>query len=368
MLTGRGDPAPWPARYELLDGVRGLAALVVVLHHHGVADFGHHAVMVFFAISGYCITAATIAALASGHADFGAFMARRLRRIFPPYLFALAFFTLTRVIRDAFDRGAGPPDEPLLWLQNLTMTQWMTLLVEPGPDPANNPALFVAAFWSLNYEEQFYLVMAVLLLVCRTRPARLPLALAAITVASVAWLWLTGVDSFRGLFFEYWPHFVTGGALCLVLTRAQLARWRGALALGALAVSAGCLLSLQGMAAEQSRLILEFAMIGITVATLIAVRPLSGWIAGTRGWRPIAALGAISYSLYLVHQFNLTLTSTVAAKLVGALQVAPLEVAVAVALQLLIATAFWYACERPFLNRGATPARRSAAAAVSGRS
>jgi peptidoglycan/LPS O-acetylase OafA/YrhL len=367
MLNNDDHGAPWPARYDLLDGLRGLAALVVVLHHHGVATLGHHAVMVFFVISGYCITAATSGALSSGSAGFGAFMARRLRRIFPPYILALAFFASTRVIREAFDRGAGPPDDPVAWLQNLTMTQWLSLLVQPGPDPANNPTLFVAAFWSLNYEEQFYLVMAVVLLLCRARPARLPIALAAVTAASACWLWLAGADTFRGLFVEYWPHFAAGGALCLVLTRAQFARWRGPFAIAMLAVSGGCVFALQAPSTAGERLWLEFAVIGATVAALVALRPLSGWVAGTPAWRPFAALGTISYSLYLVHQFNLTLTSTVAAKLVGGLQSPPLEVAVAVALQLLIATAFWYACERPFLNRGASRTPRAAPVAVAGR-
>lgn len=368
MTDDAGRSAPWPARYELLDGLRGLAALAVVLHHHGVAGLGHPAVMVFFVISGYCITAATVAALASGSASFGAFMARRMRRIFPPYLFALAFFALTRVIRDAFDRGAGPPDDPVAWLQNLTMTQWLSLLVQPGPDPANNPTLFVAAFWSLNYEEQFYLVMAIVLLLCRARPARFPVAIVAITTASACWLWLAGANTFRGLFVEYWPHFATGAALCLVLTQSSFARWRGAFAATMLAVSAGCVLALAGESTDRSRLFLEFAVIGATVAALVAARPLSGWISGTQAWRPIAALGTISYSLYLVHQFNLTLTGTLAAKLVGGLRSAPLEVAVAVALQLLIATVFWYGCERPYLNRGAARLPHGAPVAVAGRS
>ncbi len=49
---------PYPARYGFLDGLRGLAALCVVLAHQDVLPFGHEAVLVFFIISGYCITAA----------------------------------------------------------------------------------------------------------------------------------------------------------------------------------------------------------------------------------------------------------------------------------------------------------------------
>jgi hypothetical protein len=72
----------WPSRYELLDGLRGLAALAVVLHHLRVFDGGHFAVMVFFVISGYCITASAESCRRNG-LGFGQFMARRIKRIYP---------------------------------------------------------------------------------------------------------------------------------------------------------------------------------------------------------------------------------------------------------------------------------------------
>jgi peptidoglycan/LPS O-acetylase OafA/YrhL len=59
-------PGTWPARYALLDGLRGLACLGVVLHHLGVAPIGHYCVMVFFVVSGYCIAAAASSGLRNG--------------------------------------------------------------------------------------------------------------------------------------------------------------------------------------------------------------------------------------------------------------------------------------------------------------
>jgi peptidoglycan/LPS O-acetylase OafA/YrhL len=120
----------WPSRYELLDGLRGLAALAVVLHHLRVFDGGHFAVMVFFVISGYCITASAESCRRNG-LGFGQFMARRIKRIYPPYWLAILFFSVTRAVKAAW---GGPNDlqRPVLdWVQNLTLTQWVSNVFHP---------------------------------------------------------------------------------------------------------------------------------------------------------------------------------------------------------------------------------------------
>jgi len=131
LITDRSLAAdPWPSRYELLDGLRGLAALVVVLHHLRVFDGGHFAVMVFFVISGYCITASAESCRRNG-LGLLQFMARRITRIYPPYGFAILFFSITRIIKTAM---GGPNDlqRPILdWFQNLTLTQWVSNVFYP---------------------------------------------------------------------------------------------------------------------------------------------------------------------------------------------------------------------------------------------
>src|SRR5215471_311552 len=110
----------WPARYELLDGLRGAACLGVLLHHLRVASFGHYAVMIFFVISGYCITASARSCQKTS-VTFSEFMLRRARRIYPPYLLALLFFVATRLAKSALT-GAGSWHPSFLdLLQNLTL-------------------------------------------------------------------------------------------------------------------------------------------------------------------------------------------------------------------------------------------------------
>jgi peptidoglycan/LPS O-acetylase OafA/YrhL len=82
-------------------------------------------------------------------------------------------------------------------------------------------------------------------------------------------------------------------------------------------------------------------------------------VSGSWAWRPVAALGTISYSLYLIHQFNLTLVQeTVSHLLPHAWE--PVRMVSMLALEVLFASVFWLICERPFLNR--RPPREKAAA------
>lgn len=171
----------YESRYGMVDALRGLAALAVVLAHVHVEPgsdrmvfaHGYEAVLVFFVISGYCIAATARSSLERGFA-FRDFMWRRFRRIYPPYLFAIGFWAATRVAK-GMTGGTWDIDRPWIdWVQNVTMTQWTSLLWHPINSAAENPKLFVAAFWSLCYEEQFYLIMAGLLLLSSWFPRAVP--------------------------------------------------------------------------------------------------------------------------------------------------------------------------------------------------
>jgi peptidoglycan/LPS O-acetylase OafA/YrhL len=113
----------WPARYELLDGLRGLACIGVLLNQLRIAPIGHYAVMVFFPISGYCITAAAQSCLHRGP-SFRDYMLRRVRRIYPPYPLTFASFAATRLAKAYFSGAPAWHPSAAEWLQNLTLTQW----------------------------------------------------------------------------------------------------------------------------------------------------------------------------------------------------------------------------------------------------
>lgn len=349
------NPRVWPYRYELLDGLRGLAALTVVGTHLGVNQLGHAAVMVFFVISGYCVTAAAEACRGKG-LTVRQFMWRRLRRIYPPYFFSIVFYALTRAAKLAM----GGRDDLLRpwtdWLQNLTLTQWVSLLRHPLVDAAGNHTLFVAAYWSLDYEEQFYLVVALALVLAMSRRLPMFVSILALSALSLAWN-LVFPGTVRGLFIEYWVHFSLGAmlfyTLCVFPQRPVRMMLVGAVA-ALLAYSVSQVMPWHAPLGTAPHVWLDLAVASAFTLVLFCGRPLSERIARQPLWRPIAALGLISYSLYLVHQFNITLAMGVAGRIAphdwgGA------QIVIELAVMLLIATLFWYSCERPFLNRTLTP-------------
>jgi peptidoglycan/LPS O-acetylase OafA/YrhL len=344
--------APWPARYELLDGLRGLACIGVLLHHLGVESIGHYCVMIFFVISGYCITAAAESAIRA-RLTFKEFMRRRVRRIFPPYLAAVGLFALTRMLKHALHPSMVAWHAGLIqWLQNLTLTQWLSDLFRPVNLPGDNSTLFVAAFWSLNYEEQFYLAVAAL---AAAGILGFRAGILALMIVGMAWDVAHPGGPITGVFIEYWPHFALGSCLFFSLAGSArtFPRWLFLSATALLAIVAMCkILPWHGLTTEKTqRVYVEFSILSCVSFLLFVLRPYSESISRSPLWRPVALIGAISYSLYLIHQFNLNLVDTVVRYLLPTGAASVLRVVAMVSAHLLLATGFWYVFERPFLNR-----------------
>jgi peptidoglycan/LPS O-acetylase OafA/YrhL len=341
----------------MIDGLRGLAALVVVMNHLKILTVGHYAVMVFFVISGYCIAASAEAGRRNGM-SFGQYMRRRLRRIYPPYFLAIVFFIATRLVKIA---SGGPNDlaRPWLdWVLNLTMTQWVALLFHPVADAPQNPHLLVSAFWSLNYEDQFYLVMAAALALAAKLRVPMWQGIAVLAMAGFAWNCALPGGWITGFFLEYWVHFSLGALLFYVLCVYPYLIGRRiflafVVALGICSVAR--ILPWQPSAYLELRVYTEWIVVCGFVLFLYIARPVSAVVSRTWLWRPVAALGAISYSLYLVNQFNLNLVTTVADRLAPHAG-EPVRLSLMVALQIAVGSVFWYCCERPFLNRAARTA------------
>jgi peptidoglycan/LPS O-acetylase OafA/YrhL len=143
-----------------LDTLRALAIVLVMLHHYvlfvsrdntfgWIGDIGWVGVDLFFALSGYLIGNQIFAALRSG-SDFSLprFYARRLLRTLPNFYVVLALYFLW----PWFSHGAKLPP---LW-QFLTFTQNINL----------TPGTAFSHAWSLCIEEQFYMLLPALALLC----------------------------------------------------------------------------------------------------------------------------------------------------------------------------------------------------------
>jgi peptidoglycan/LPS O-acetylase OafA/YrhL len=79
-----------PAKHHIasLDGVRGVAVLLVLLHHHGWLKSGWLGVDLFFVLSGYLITG-ILRSSRSEVAYWQPFWIKRVTRIFPPLVAVL---------------------------------------------------------------------------------------------------------------------------------------------------------------------------------------------------------------------------------------------------------------------------------------
>jgi peptidoglycan/LPS O-acetylase OafA/YrhL len=191
-----------------------------------------------------------------------------------------------------------------------------------------------------------------------------------LAVVGLAWNWSVPGRLIYGIFIEYWMHFALGAclyfALCVFTDRRSRRIFVGAVLLMGLA-SAVRLFPWTPGTLDDSRSMVELAFLSAVTLSLFFLRPLSSRISRMALWRPIAALGAISYSLYLVHQFNLSLIATIAQRALPAQTPHFLLIIAIIGLHLALATVFWYLCERPFLGKKSVPPLALHAAAEAAR-
>ncbi|HSZ11380.1 MAG TPA: acyltransferase [Rhizomicrobium sp.] len=157
-------------KFETLDGLRGVAALGVVLFHvagplHMIARGSYLAVDLFFLMSGFVVAAAYEQRLLSGW-SVADFMIVRLKRLWPLYIlgivFGLSSFMVIPLLRP--EVGVILPHMPL------AQTVAMSLLFLPQFVAYGGPAFPLnSASWSLSVEVFGNLAYAVLARSLRTR-------------------------------------------------------------------------------------------------------------------------------------------------------------------------------------------------------
>jgi peptidoglycan/LPS O-acetylase OafA/YrhL len=373
--TGVSLPNPRTPRYQTLDLWRGLACLMIaVLHAAHCASEGAEAtnlagrkilwgiskmgagVPMFFVISGYCIAATSDSTRRRPSAPEQFFL-RRFRRIYPPF-WAIAALSLLLASALAFAGQADlvsseyaliPQPSRLSasqWLGNVTLTEtWRHHLFGDPPLKILGPS------WTLCYEEQFYAVCGLILMIA---PGRFFAGIVVVTLITLAVAPIGGT-AIEGFFFDgRWLMFAEGVAVYSVLNYWER-RPRG-VALFAILLCAVAAYR-YGVPGVSANAILRDRLWELIVSTsfgliLAVLHPWDLRTAGARTLRPLAVCGQMCYSLYLVH-WPITAVMTTAAYRAGIrgvwptlLVVAPLTLAASLGASWL----FHLVVERRFLN------------------
>lgn len=302
-----------------LDGLRGLAIVLVMLMHTGILANGFVGVDLFFALSGFLITTLLCEEWQHrGAIDLRRFYERRARRLLPALTLVVLFSALTNLF---VYRLTGWPFQTKTLTTLLFLNNWVAASGHSAPLGGLNPT------WSLAQEEQFYLVWP-LLLVWMVRHRFGPRLLCGALVVMIACLVIAApavAASIHGFDTYYSPVYRTAelllGSLAAVVWRHRLLPGRVAFSgwlpesrVGRVANrcanparSLSCLVpaclfcGLLFLTALPARTVYLSACV-LAVVLIINLMELSGArTTGVLRWRPLRRLGRISYALYLFH-------------------------------------------------------------------
>lgn len=372
MTSTVGSPQAVPsdaARVRSLDGVRGLAALVVVLHHALQIDptfarvqargsaagegplvwalthtplhvlwAGEEAVLVFFVLSGFVLTLpATRRPI-----RWRDYYPRRLLRLYVPVWGSLVLAVALQVALAARADDAVSP-----WVHDRALTDpgevWHDAALLGGTGLLNSP------LWSLRWEVFFSLALPLYLWVLHRRGGRRAWVDVAGLVVLIGVGTVTGSAALR-----YLPVFGLGVVLAFHRDRlAAAGAWldghrRPVLLWAAAAVVVATLLTARWLVAglSSSPVLLDALASAASIAGAVAVVLLAlHWAscARTLERRSLQWAGSRSFSLYLVHEPVLVAAALVIGPAWGTWPAAT----VGIALGLATATAFFRVVEAP---------------------
>lgn len=308
-----------------LDGLRGLAVLAVVLFHHRLESesfpvrselytllapsrLGYLGVHLFLVLSGFCLTHSLIGRARKGRSpSLARYFRDRWWRIAPPYYAAIAVYLIVATIQRSWGLSPVRPEAVdarqigvhLAFLHGL----WPETL-----EAINSP------FWSLSLEFQFYLTLPLLFALAERVGYRAVVAavvgLSLIFRAGIVGVVPEQLGVLNGFFLGRWAEFALGMAVASWANRRERGpAWLDAKAwpvmlagsLTFLVVGAG--LALTGWVIPVDPILgVGFALLLLSaILSADEGRPLGRWLS----WRPLTALGTVSYSIYLTHSLVL---------------------------------------------------------------
>lgn len=288
-------------RFAFVDALRGIAAFVVVLFHalegshipaleeamprwfKFLISHGNLGVAVFFVLSGFVISHSLYSERVKPSIA-GRFMLRRSIRLDPPYWFAIAV-----AIAFALLSARVVPDKiatPISLAQILAHVFYVQ-------DILGYPSINTV-FWTLCLEVQFYLLYVAALALSRNDP-NLPFqGRMTITVLGLAMLtsllWPTGTVTtglWPGSFLPLWHGFLIGVFAYW--------SWRNPALVPFFIATVGVILWFSIARGN------AFSIACAATSCLLWIAAVTGVLSTGLSWPWLQFLGAISYSLYLIH-------------------------------------------------------------------
>jgi peptidoglycan/LPS O-acetylase OafA/YrhL len=335
-----------------LDGVRGLAILLVVLYHFSMETFGGGFIGVdlFFVLSGFLITTLLLEEWQeTGSISLHAFYARRALRLLPVLIVVLLMMVVVSAMTETAPAASAMRTSALMTL--FYSANWF-LVYKAYPRGE------LSATWSLSVEEQFYIVWPVLLVLLlrmgasrRTIAAVVAVALLA-SAAARGILWVT-THSFERVMFGSDTHadgLLAGVLAALFLSWGGLPRLAGALSPlnGAALVVLGCMgiFVHYGWSGDAYMFLGGYVALNLGAVVLVVYLLVSPW-AGLRRlfeFAPLVWIGRVSYGVYLWHFAAPWLLSR------SGMAIGRGYWPAAVALTFAAAAASFYGLERPILK------------------
>ncbi|NDV86151.1 acyltransferase family protein [Aurantimonas aggregata] len=314
-----GQLRPTASRFQALDGLRGICALLVVVFHAPVSGavyessfFRHGFLFVdfFFVLSGFVIAHAFHDSLAQKRNGFD-FLRGRLFRVYPLHLFMLALFVgfelflyVTRGPGEAFQGGNGP----VALVHNLLMTHSFGVLDTMG---WNYPS------WSISAELLAYGFFA--LVVVTVPRALLPLMVLCIVSGIVVIGAAEGtIDTTVGY---GWLRCLMGFSLGVIV---RLVLWPRTDT--AVPTDQGLVWTLAELAAVVMVAVFVTALGGTSLSlaapfvfafALYVFAHEGGLVSRLLRSKPATYLGLVSYSVYLTHAFVISRVENVATVVAG---------------------------------------------------
>lgn len=316
-------------RDPALDGLRGVAILLVYLFHYGgglrsphlvvrvlgyATEAGWTGVILFFALSGFLITGSLWDSRGERRVLLN-FYARRVLRIFPLYYATMAAALVASVARGNRFGELWPVLLYSGFLQNLPgLVTTATLPVSPLP---------LYHLWSLAVEEQFYLLWPALVLLSKTRSRALQLSLWVVALSELFRI-LTHLpivppdfaSTFDPSLLTHAGTLAMGAALAFAARGSQwdlVERWAQPAFFGGIAVY--LLVSWRSQTlylGPYPQFTIGLLAVGLASAAAIPLVMRPGRTRRILSWPALRFLGRISYGFYVLHVLLAPLYDTIA--------------------------------------------------------